>query len=595
MSMVLLIIVSCLPTIRADYQELKLISELNDYYKFDHNIFLFDSTVDFSRFIGPKSITPQTVHVFKNIDSGEVSGMSISETWKDTGPTSKNIFVIVVLGGIEFERNLYLLNEMNTLYRQIDIKVGIFFPYIVTDDDVLKSLHDWLMQESIVYFFAAIPTEVVEGSNRKKSLNVFTSNNGSFDVVSGTDGEIPHNGSFEKNIFLVSSKFPLYSFVFEERLVGLWQTKSSSDEKFWAAVLRDMNVSTMNNPTQIYFNQDPFDCGDPSYVRGGDLYPIYFIKNVHLVPESLPYPGLAAYFKAMTTYSILGYTLLAIVVIIIFLIYVRYKRQKKFLLYESVTDVLKLLMNDNGFVKYQQLSGIEVVIILPLTFSGLIIVNGILSALQSYLTRPILQPQIETFEDIKNSDSFYLHFDTYVVIKGEFSVEGGYADVSQLNDQIETFNRSIASGQFDQYAEMLVRVQKRLNIKGYYITTLDSNGSPLLFCYSINSPCPFIEHFNGMVHRLFSSGLYQHWNEEHWYSKEQSILKKNREILENRGEEHIDSFEMPMFLYCGWIVSTIVFAIEIIWNKLKVLRMVERFQKFRRLQWLRRLFARFRQ
>lgn len=72
-------------------------------------------------------------------------------------------------------------------------------------------------------------------------------------------------------------------------------------------------------------------------------------------------------------------------------------------LFQSEADVVNVPMNDNGAIKYPFLSRYEACLLLPLTFVGLIFVNGILSSLQSFLTRPIRQPQINTVEDMYQS------------------------------------------------------------------------------------------------------------------------------------------------------------------------------------------------
>lgn len=68
-----------------------------------------------------------------------------------------------------------------------------------------------------------------------------------------------------------------------------------------------------------------------------------------------------------------------------------------------MADVLNLLMYDNVSIQYQKLYLIKVFLILPLTFLGLVIVNEILSALQSHLTQPFMKLQIDSIEDIYNS------------------------------------------------------------------------------------------------------------------------------------------------------------------------------------------------
>lgn len=65
--------------------------------------------------------------------------------------------------------------------------------------------------------------------------------------------------------------------------------------------------------------------------------------------------------------------------------------------------LLNLVLNDNGAIDYQLLTCVEALLIVPLTFVGMIFVNGMLSNLQSYITNKIIQPQIDTVEDIYRS------------------------------------------------------------------------------------------------------------------------------------------------------------------------------------------------
>lgn len=81
----------------------------------------------------------------------------------------------------------------------------------------------------------------------------------------------------------------------------------------------------------------------------------------------------------------------------------RFMKHGKFHFVNAVVDVINLIMNDNDNIKYQRLSTVELFIVVPLTFAGLIFVNGILCALQSYVTRPLKQPQIDTIGDIYKS------------------------------------------------------------------------------------------------------------------------------------------------------------------------------------------------
>lgn len=67
-------------------------------------------------------------------------------------------------------------------------------------------------------------------------------------------------------------------------------------------------------------------------------------------------------------------------------------------------------MNDNGFIKYSQLAHSEMILLILLTFVGLVAVNGPLSILQTIanLTQTIYQSQIKTTKDIYQSNLPFL-------------------------------------------------------------------------------------------------------------------------------------------------------------------------------------------
>lgn len=68
--MIGMVIVSSLCIVDAVCQEAKLISELNTFFNFDHNI-LFHSSANINEFINASRefySKPQNVYVFKNVD-----------------------------------------------------------------------------------------------------------------------------------------------------------------------------------------------------------------------------------------------------------------------------------------------------------------------------------------------------------------------------------------------------------------------------------------------------------------------------------------------------------------------------------------------
>lgn len=74
-------VINLLATIRPQYQELVLIKQLNNAFRFDHNIFLLHSSADLNQYAittGPPDYTPKSLFVFDkrdaNITTFEASG-----------------------------------------------------------------------------------------------------------------------------------------------------------------------------------------------------------------------------------------------------------------------------------------------------------------------------------------------------------------------------------------------------------------------------------------------------------------------------------------------------------------------------------------
>jgi len=245
------------------------------------------------------------------------------------------------------------------------------------------------------------------------------------------------------------------------------------------------------------------------------------------------------------------------------------------MLFQSVADVLNLLMNDNGYIRYQQLSCAEVFLIVPLTFVGFVIVNGILSNLKSYLTRPVLQPQIDTIEDIYRSplpilvDKEWKTALTDVLTNStkyeNWSDKIIEEDAEIYEKQLITYNTSTTILTSMKSVNVLLRLQKRLNIKGF------RNPRIHMFCdvftYYVNPKFLFFNRLNEIIHRIQSAGLYELWLRKDDSKYEDEILKGSRK------EMIVKNFEFPSFIIYGWLAGVIMLVIEIIWKNFKLSQM----------------------
>lgn len=548
-------------TSSVEYQESELISKLNIFFNFDHNIFLFDTATDFKRFISKNNNIPQRLYIFES-GNDNITGL---ESLADV--KSKNTFVVAVPDSVKFERNLKLQTQLKKIRQvQINIKIGLFFANTVSAGD-LHNIFAWCWDARIINIFVAtyLHSEVNEGSNRERVLNIFTFNPfGKFSVINVT-------GQSYDNFFLKQNSN------FQQHTLRLGQLFNRlSDEILWLALFRFINAS-------FVFEEGTVDTVDivPTlhYSKNitGYMYPILMESEIIAVPEALPYAEFYAYLQTMTSDNFIGYSLITIAAVTLLLILCRYIKQKKILIFQSIVDVVNLLMNDNEDIKYQELSSIEVFIIVPLTFVGLIIVNGILSNLQSHLTRPVIQPQINTAEDIYRSP--FPIFTLNEVWKQRLAdalqnqsehrnwndrIYLMHADL--LEKEIVTYNTSISFLWNLPAVQSALRVQKQLDIKGYHIALVHVWTNHLT--YRLNDMFPFKERFNEIIFRMKSAGLFEKWLRDEFSSDDAVIFRKNSHVR-HRQENDVGQFPFPMLIVYGWLISVIVFFVEIIWKRYK--------------------------
>lgn len=379
---------------------------------------------------------------------------------------------------------------------------------------------------------------------------------------------------------------------------------STFEVKFWETIVGTFNASMseihqsregvlIGNTTPDIFRHEK----NLRYVHGGCTYPHQVTQLVLLVPHAQPFPDFFAYLQNGTWKLLFAYTFIVIVVSTLLLTVSGYLQTKKIVLFQILVDVINLLTNDNGAIRYGRLHAADVYVIVPLTFTGLIVVNGILSVFQSYLTVPIYERQINTIDDLFKSTVPILSDGRFwanrtIEILEDISKHGGWSDKvhrldsALIREEVYKFNTSIAFVAPDEIAQFCLEAQKRFSLKAYHLITEILEKS--LVAFEVNPQFPFIESINNIIFRLQSAGL-----SDKWYKHgEQFVLKnmteKNRNLLFNTSNESVSGdFAVPSVVWYGWIGSVIVFVCEIIWKKvqpkLKVKPQVEKLKKhFRR-------------
>lgn len=561
-------IINLLSLTHINYREQELVSELNSFFNFDHNIFLTVPSVDINCFINVRSDrdTPRSLHIFGAVQDN----LTISDALTDIN--SKNTFCIVAAGRAYIENDDgRLLSRIKEIQRlQIKMKLGLFLSETISSFDVQK-MFEWFWTHRIVNIFIA------SQSSEGDSLNIFTFNPFGTFVVINVTGTKSLNNLFPSQ----QSNFQQYQLQVKWMKAKTQECDASLWQDFVFPVLNASftknYVDYTANRSELYENGTLDIFAGLSFMNDQpflNIYPMSVQPAVIIVPAALPYEEFLAYLKTLTTDTLFSYCLTGIVAIVFALTFFRYIGLRKILFFQSAADVVNLLMNDNGAIKYELLSRSEVFVLVPLSFAGLIIVNGILSTFQSHLTRPLMQPQINTIEDIYHSPfkiliahkglaSFAINVLNDQHKFGDWSGKISLVEVELLERHIKTFNTSTSLVVLKSTAELLSRLQKRLDIPGFHVTRTQVYKQ--VASYIVNDAFPFIERLNEIIHWVQAADLYEKCRRDYFSAVETNIARDYKSSVELQAADDRNS-TFPMFVFYGWCLSGIVFVLEIIWK-----------------------------
>lgn len=570
--------------------EVNLINRLNDFFGFDNNIFLLDTLSDRSRYIQANenfdgNCPPKTVFFFDhNLDDNKNGTQQAAFKPKK----GKNTFLIVVGETLKFGNNAKLMPKVKKI-QQLDrkIKIGLFFVNKVTSTDTIENLFRRSWRFGIVNIFCAFYTNF---EDVETSLNVFRFDPFvTFDLINVTGSET------------VQNYFPEMAPNYHRHPLHFFETSDPSVEvinhlsRFWDTVVRMFNAtkSLVINVTRNMKVDIPVVENVPNVGNTIVIYPYKTSKLLLIVPHALPTTDIVAYLQNATWKRLFAYFFVTILSASLLLIVSRYLQRKKILLFQCVADVVNLLMNDNGAIRYGKLHWADIYIIVPLTFIGLIVMNGIVSVFQSYLTLTIYEAQIRTLDDLSKSRVPILIPELYDEILNEIPEDirphlGApdkihATDFDQMLTEAYAFNNSVAYFFDDNECEILLQMQKRLNLKAYHLT--DTNLRTNFWTFVADDYFPYIEAVNDIIHRLQSAGLLDKWlNDDNLESiKEKWGMYRNIQFKSSNDSDEITVWTV---LWCGWIASVILFVCEIIWYKIrkqiKKCDIVKVFSKYRK-------------
>lgn len=536
-----------------EYPEKLLINQLTDHFNFDHHFFLLDSAVDVNRFINTNVSTPQTLYVYEAADN--VIGFDNLGRINST-----NGIMIVAAENAKFEQLLDRNATIKLLQKQK--KIGIFLTHHSSTED-LRVLFTWCLNNRITNTFATIYSNDV--------LNIFTFNPfGTVEILNITGSR-----TFDEYFKSINANFHQYKL----RLGGAM--KDNYNGNFLLTAFRLMNASYVEILTEYVDPLDALENGTdilnqwyfPTELEHLKVYPLHIQRFLILVPEALPFTEFAAYLKNVVTGYLIVYCLTSILASIAALIIVRFVKQKKLLVVQSMIDVFNLLMNNNEFIKYQRLIRAEVVLIVPLTFVGFFIANGFLSTLKSHLTRPIQQQQMNSIDELYDSNlRVIVHQEDWHEELVRIFTNPSQRDwdekiilIQDIRRLYEIYDRNMSYLVELETADILLKIQKSLGIKGYHKLTIAI--SIYLHSYHVNKGFPFLERLNEIIHRIQSAGLYTYWLERCREAEEKNISEKNLKRLQNVKGTTVKRASFPDFIIYGWLAGFVVFICEILWRK----------------------------
>lgn len=561
-----------------------LIDQLNDFFRFDHQILLTDSLSDLNRLLPTRSpssgsilegVTPQTVYIFNDLQDGDLNVTHQLATCSVNG--KKRFLIAVVSRSLKLDSKIFA--QIKSIRDcDVNLKIGVFFAYDVNSLGTVEQLFRWSWSVGIVNIFCAFNYP----HDNHVSVNIFKYNPfGKFDLVNITSSE-----SFKEYF---PDKLPNYRKHPIEFVVIEGLEITIGEIELWNTVVDVFNASQ----TKVFINHSDYgafewEMGDILHHENelsADegivlMYPFRQVTMGIIVPHAELYTDFMAYLRNGTWTLLIVYTFIVILTSSLLLTVSGYLQNKEIQFLQSILDVVNLLLNDNETIKYRKLHLADGCITVPLTFTGLIVMNGIVSIFQSYITSPIYKPQIKSIAQLYASPVPILvndleWKDKIIEILEDVSQHSGWRDkvhgtqLDQLVDTIYSFNKSHAFFVFDYDAKMFLETQRRLDSKAYYLLSETFFGRYLV-SFQIRPNFPFTESISDIVHRLNGAGLIDKWTEKRYEDKVKGLWERNFNLQFKSGNESSDSeFAVPTVVWCGWLASGIVFVFEVLWNKIK--------------------------
>lgn len=583
-------------------REVNLINQLNEFFDFNINIFLLDESVeDNNRHIpiNAKSdghFTPQAVYTFgcKNNSNVKTQMEQLKTLMRET---RENIFLIFVAteSSLESTNNgSTILDEVITVLtiQQVrrKVKFGIFFEKNHSSMEMVFQIFQKSWSNKILNIFCAFYSNHNDDA-MSSLLTVYR-----YDPF-GAAFLINFTGMDLQSYFSSDNEFPNYHqhpirlFKYQRHII------SDFAANYWQTVTRIFNASIL----VVIIPEEDFIDGVLDKIKDDAgifrqnvnkspneivLYPDEIKWFQLMVPHAQPYSSIVGYLQNTTWMILFGYVFGVIATASLLLnVSGHLQSIKRNSIFQCVVDVVNLMMNDNMAIKYGQLHRADIFIVVPLTFTGLIMSNGILSVFKSYLTAPIYQHQIKTLAELYKSElpivseAVFWANDTIELLEGltglDWHEKVRRVKRAPYDTGMEQLNNSVAYSALSSEVRMFLIVQKRFNMKAFY-SIMDPPLVQIFTSFPVKPNYPFLEQLQLIHHRLWTHGLLQKWDTD-TNEKEISRIAKAKslslQLQSNSDDSGSNSFGIITIIWCGWIAGGIVFICELVWNKIQIIKL----------------------
>lgn len=326
-------------------------------------------------------------------------------------------------------------------------------------------------------------------------------------------------------------------------------------------ILEPDRMSKLNlTISDVVFNPSPIlDSGSGESIMKMYSYPVHFDAVVIIVKASKRYSKL----MQMTFYSEFGNSrqdmaiILASVILMLFI--VRFRTLNFYTFVDTCRDVLSITIKlDIRRLFNLKLS--EILVILPTTFFGFVIVNTVISILTTfYTTTTHYRPDINSLSDIDQlSCKIAVNNEHSMKILSEFnefnwSTRFVYLNQQEITHQLFKFDTTTCFIDSFRRADVLMRYQK---YRRRILHVVKLNLGPRLYGYMMHSMSPHKHRFNELILNAMSSGLYSKWSSDIYFELYEEGILKN--FVTYSAIDHIPS-SLQLF-YIFWPLNILVYG-----------------------------------